>query len=84
MAVYTKANQGYCYILTVIDIFSKYAWALPLKQKTGGVMVKAFTTIFGLGRKPIKLNTDQGTEFENKSLQAFFKERKCPLSFNEE
>ena len=40
-----KFNDGYKYILTVIDIFSRYAWAIPLKTKTAKETSKAFETI---------------------------------------
>ena len=49
MSAYAKSNQGYRYILTVIDVFSKYAWAQPLKQKTGAVLVRVLATILRLG-----------------------------------
>lgn len=76
MQAYTKYNNGYRYILTCIDIFSKYAWAVPLKKKTGAEVVKAFRGIFKSGRKPIKLNTDQGTEFENRVVARFLREQR--------
>jgi Integrase core domain/Chromo (CHRromatin Organisation MOdifier) domain len=67
-------NDGYIYILTVIDVFSKYAFAEPLKKKTGNDMVKAFSKIFEeSGRKPQKLQTDKGTEFLNSIFQSFLK-----------
>lgn len=65
-------NQGYRYLLTCIDILSKYAWAIPLKKKNGEDIVKAFQTIF-LQRKPKILQTDQGTEFKNAKFQKFLK-----------
>lgn len=67
-------NDGYVNILTVIDVFSKYAWAVPLKTKTGPELVKAFRTIISeSGRKPVKLQTDKGVEFVNKVFQAYLK-----------
>ena len=68
-------NHGYKYLLTCIDILSKYAWVVPLKTKTGSALVEAFTTIFKQGRKPDKLQTDAGTEFKNKTFQTFLKQR---------
>ena len=35
MRLYTRFNKGYCYILTVINVLSKHAWAVPLKTKNG-------------------------------------------------
>ena len=38
----SKWNKGFKYILTIIDVFSKYAWAIPLKSKTGASITDAF------------------------------------------
>ncbi len=46
MGVYSKVNNGYKYILTIIDGFSKYAWAIPLKSKTEDEVCTAFTKLF--------------------------------------
>ena len=70
-----KYNSGYNYILTVIDILSKFAWAIPLKDKTGSTLVKAFKMVLKSGRKPLKVQTDQGTEFMNRLFQSFLKEQ---------
>ena len=40
MRPYSRFNRGYNYILTVIDVLSKYAWAVPLKSKSGDEMSK--------------------------------------------
>ena len=68
-----KFNKKYTFILTVVDIFSKYAWAIPTKNKTGTSMINAFKTIFKTKRKPQKLQTDKGTEYKNKKFQKFLK-----------
>ena len=61
-----KDNDSYSYLLTVIDVLSKYAWVIPLKNKSGPTLVAAFHQIFAEGRKPLKLQTDKGAEFFNK------------------
>lgn len=71
MRSYAKYNDGYKYILTNIDIFSKYAWGIPLKNKTGDELVNALKAIFSTNRVPYKFNTDQGTEFENRNVRSF-------------
>lgn len=68
-----KYNDGYVYLLTCIDVLSKYAWVLPLKTKTGETLVKAFQEIFAGGRKPDRLQTDKGSEFRNRAFQAYLK-----------
>jgi len=70
-----KFNNGYRYILTSIDILSKYAWAIPLKQKTGDEIIKAFTEILK-DRQPKYLQSDKGTEFTNAKFQKFLKRKK--------
>ena len=51
-----------------------YAWVVPLKDKTGKNLKEAFEVIFKLGRQPIRLQTDRGTEFTNRVFQKFLKE----------
>ena len=51
MIPHKDVNNGYRYILTVIDFFSRYAWAKPIKDKTGKEVKHAFQEIFALGRK---------------------------------
>ena len=69
-----KLNNGYGYLLVCIDVFSKYAWVIPLKNKMGPSLVGAFKLILASGRKPEKVMTDQGTEFFNKHFKALIKE----------
>ena len=70
----SRYNKGYKYLLTCIDIFSKYAWVLPLKSKQGQELVKAFQKILSTGRKPSKLQTDLGTEFLNRVFQTYLRD----------
>lgn len=69
-----KFNDGYRYLLTCIDVLSKFAFAVPLKDKTGKSLVEAFETIFASGRKCKTLQTDKGTEFTNRVFQKFLKD----------
>ena len=48
MQKFSKWNKGYRYLLTIIDVFSKYGWILPLKDKKGETCTEAFKTIFTL------------------------------------
>ena len=68
-----RHNRGVRYLLTVIDVFSKYAWVRPLTRKTGAQVQKAFESIFREGRKPLRLQTDDGKEFYNKTMTALLK-----------
>ena len=68
-------DQGYCYILTVIDVFSKFAWAIPIKRKTGEEIASSFRQLF-TERIPSKLHTDKGLEFINKPTKLLLEEMK--------
>ena len=70
-----RFNKGYKFILTCIDVFSKFAWVVPLKNKLGETLVNGFQSILDLGRSPEKLQTDKGTEFLNRNFQSFLKEK---------
>ena len=72
MQKFKSANNNVNYALTVIDVFSKKAWAIPIQRKTGSEICEAFRTIFA-ERIPLRIQTDKGTEFINKDTQAFFK-----------
>ena len=61
-----KKNKGIKYLLCVIDLFSKYAFVVPLKDKKGISITNAFNkTIKQSNRKPNKIWVDQGREFYN-------------------
>ena len=67
MQYYSRTNKGFKYILMIIDVFSKYGWAIPLKNKTSAEVVRAFTELWNSGQKPPKyLWTDKGKEFNNR------------------
>lgn len=69
-----KYNNGYNYILVVIDCFSKYAWTEPLKSKNKEDVTHAFQHIVTVShRVPVNLQTDSGKEFYNTTFQTFMK-----------
>ena len=65
---FSKCNPGVKYLLAVIDVFSKYGWLIPLKDKTGKSVASASKTIFK-ERKPEKMLVDKGKEFYNKDVK---------------
>ena len=69
----SKYNRGIKYLLCAIDLFSKYAWVVPLKDKKGVSIINAFQKIISEGRKPNKIWFDQGSEFYNSSFKDFLK-----------
>ena len=70
LSKYNKRNK---YLLCAIDLFSKYAWVVPLKDKKDTNIVNAFQKIISKGRKPNKIWVDQGSEFYNNSFKDFLK-----------
>ena len=69
----SKYNKGIKYLLCAINLFSKYAWVVPLKDKRGISIVNAFQKIISKGRKPNKIWVDQGGEFYNNLFKRFLK-----------
>ena len=71
----SKFNKGFRFLLYVIDIFSKYAWVIPLKDKKGISIVNAFQKILKESdRKPNKIWVDKGSEFYNSSFKKWLKD----------
>ena len=71
MQLLSKFDKGFRFLLCVIDIFSKYAWVIPSKDKKGISIVNAFQKILDDSkRKPDKIWEDKGSKY----LQQFFSE----------
>ena len=69
MQLISNFNKGYAFLLCVIDIFSKYSWVVPLKDKKGLSIVNAFQVILDKsGRKPNKIWVGRGSEFYKSSV----------------
>ena len=61
----SRWNDGFNYVLVVIDVFSKYLWAQPVKTKNAGDVLSAFRKVLNTdSRKPQSFNTDKGGEFK--------------------
>ena len=69
MMKFKQYNDGYSYILMVIDVFSKYLWMRPLKTKTGESIKSALANILREGRYPTRIKTDKGQEFKAREVQ---------------
>ena len=69
----SKYNKGIKYLLCAIDIFSKCAWVVPLKDKKAISIVNVFQKVTPKGRKPNKIWVDQSSEFCNNSFKGFLK-----------
>ena len=75
MQLRSKCNKGIRYSLCVIDVFSKYAWVVPLSNKKRVTIVNAFQSILDSSKKQNKnkqtnlIWVDQGSEFYNSSFK---------------
>ena len=75
MQLISTFNKGVRFLLCVIDIFSKYAWVVPLKDKKGVSIVAAFQSILKQSnRKPNKTWVDKGSEFYNASFKKWLQD----------
>lgn len=71
----SQYNDGINYLLTVIDVFSKYLYVKPLRKKAGAEVVVAFKEIFKSASSPPRcLQTDKGTEFTGAAVKSLFKD----------
>ena len=69
-------NKGFRYIFIIMDNFSKYLWAIPLKNKYSQKITNEFANILTTSkRSPVKLESDRGTEFYNSIFQNFLKNK---------
>jgi len=73
MTWFMDGNDNVRYLLVAVDLFSRYAWVRCLKNKDGKSVSSAFEDILSEGRKPEKLQTDQGKEFLNNHFQSLLK-----------
>lgn len=74
MIPYARINKGYKYLLTIIDVFSKFAWAEPIKSKSAENVSLALLKVFKQGRVPKNLQTDNGKEFYNSNFKELMKQ----------
>lgn len=72
MISYSRMNKGYKYMMTVINAFSKFAFAVPLKTKTGKEVAHALEPILAANRMKY-LQTDNGKEYYNRYVQSLLK-----------
>ena len=72
MQLISKLNKRFRFLLCVIDIFSKYAWVVPFKDKKEVTIVNAFPKILDDSkRKPNTIWVDKCSEFHNRSMKSW-------------
>ena len=82
----SKYNKGIIYILCAIDLFSKSAWVVPLKDKKGATITNSFQNILNSSkRKPNKIWIDQGSEFYKSIFKKWLKDNDISMysTYNE-
>ena len=76
-------NKNYKYLLTCIDVYSRYAFAKPLKNKTGDEIFTAFKEMIKEYGSPKNINVDEGKEFTNKTFQNYCENNDIDLWFSD-
>ena len=72
LSSFSKYNEKCKYLLNVVIVFSRYAWSVPLKDKTG-TSIKAKLTYLFRNRKSITIQSDKGTVFGNATVRQYLK-----------
>lgn len=75
MSKYSKENDEVAFVLIVIDIFSKFLWMQPLKNKKGQSVTAALKNVLREGRRPTRIRSDKGQEFRSRTFNALLKEQ---------
>ena len=72
MQLLSTFSKRFLFLLYVIDIYSKYAWVVPLKDKNGYIITNAFQKLLNeSGHKPSKIGVEKGSEFYNRSMKSW-------------
>lgn len=74
MQVYANENDGYKYIIVIIDCFTRYCWLHAIKDKSAKSMLATFENLYNDIPTPERIQTDQGTEFNNRLMHKWYKE----------
>ena len=76
----SKLKKGFRFLLSVIDIYSKYAWVIPLKNKKGITVTNVFQRILDESKhKPNKTWVDKGSRFYNRSIKSFLEKNNIKM-----
>lgn len=80
MKKFQKENNKISFILTIIDVFSKYAWGKLLLNKKAETVLEALKLVIEKSkRKPMKIHADQGNEFFNKHFKSYLEKQNIKI-----
>ena len=80
MQLISKFNKGFRFLLWVIDIFSKYAWVIPFKDKKGITITNAFQNFLDeSSRKLNKIWVDKSSEFYNRPIISWLQDNNIEM-----
>ena len=80
MQLISKFNKAFRYLLCVIDIFSKWAWIIPLKDKKGITITNAFQKVLDKSNgKPNKKWVEKGSECSNRSIKSWLQDNNVEM-----
>lgn len=82
MSTLATRNKNFHWILTCVDVKSRYAWAVPVKRKTAALVSEAISKILK-EKVPQRITTDNGSEFLNFKVKELFDKHKIEHSTNE-
>ena len=82
MQLISKYNKGIRYLLCGIDLYSKYAFVVPLKNKKSGSIINAFQSILDNSKRKLnKIWVDQGSEFYNNQFKKWLKDSDIEIQY---
>ena len=80
MQLISKFNKRIRFLLCVVDIFSKCAWVIPLKDNKGVTITNAFQKKLDKSNwKPNKISVDKGSEFYNRSMKSWLQDNNIEM-----
>ena len=77
----SEYNHGIKFLLVVVDVFSRFLWVEPIKNRKAKTVIEAFQKILNKGRSPQSVTSDRGAEFYNKYMKAFLAKKKIHIYY---
>lgn len=77
----SEYNNGIKFLLVIVDVFSRFMWVRPLKDRKAKSVIEAFQDILRGPRRPKAIRTDKGSEFYNRYLQQYLREQDIKIFY---